>query len=1102
MKTMSSTTLGLSKKPSLSQEREKFERDQSEAIGKAVNNVESAVKEKHIRSAIIGTWHEKGASTFWNSLGRMALPSQVIMCWKAMLVIHKLLREGHPNALKESFKYKQMLKDMKDFWKHSTKGGYGWLIHSYLAVLIAKLEFHQKNESIPGSLRNADGGSIKYSGTDVNDYFELSVDIFDYMDALVSLEKRIFSTLDPFRGSSQLQAVQCRICPFPVIIQECGGLYDVVVDIMYKLHASLPADTLAGHRERFYSHFAELKKFFFDAGNMAYVKALVHVPVLPKNPPSFTLSDSKPTLARSASFEGPPRQSLPSEDLKRQSLMEPLVVPTTDPLLQNAPQTPETDMLGIDLNDAPKSDDRNLLIYQLRQEIFQLKLALENQEKEAKSMEDSLRSQIARLTEELNEYKTVAEKTCEENVLLRKDLEGKDEDKKDQKGSSDEKFNKLKGMYGKLREEHIQLLRTNAEVKQKLGGSEREKEELSQANEKLQQEVDDRSAELLHVLQKAEVAEQDGKKAEDEIERLTKGHIEEIDALTKELELLRREKTELEEARKTAEEQVESIRKANDEKIAALHVDLSNVQKGKTDEEVAKKTAEETIEKERRENQEKVSSLMMELETFKKEKLETEGAQKTAEEQLEVMRKDFEEKIAALNNNLTDIEKSRTDEETAKRKAEDTIEKERKEHQERITALEKERLDELVRDKQDLLGIAIQGAQKTIQDALEQFANPKHSSTTCTADYLLSRIDDLPQVVDELDSKFSSYRQDYKDAFPCVCSLGSFSHHLSECILNAKATSHMAPTQEASDLQSLSESAGKESLDLLELYKQANPDPTAIAEKVNAVKKCINDITKVAEALAPKEKDNIDNAGGEVDDEINATAELVADSAARIEEMLNKTREKYTGIQLEVNGRILDSCTALMEAIKNLIVKSKVLQKEIVDEGKGQATAKEFYKRHHRWTEGLISAAKAVGWGAKVLVDSADKVVQGEGKFEEIVVASNEITASTVQLVAASRVKAQRSSNGLSALQGASRNVVESAAGVVASAKTGAEMIEDSKSVPNYSKLTLTQAKRLEMESQVRVLELESQLTKERQKLGDLRRAHYQLAGVEEGLEA
>ena len=37
--------------------------------------------------------------------------------------------------------------------------------------------------------------------------------------------------------------------------------------------------------------------------------------------------------------------------------------------------------------------------------------------------------------------------------------------------------------------------------------------------------------------------------------------------------------------------------------------------------------------------------------------------------------------------------------------------------------------------------------------------------------------------------------------------------------------------------------------------------------------------------------------------------------------------------------------------------------------------------------------------------DSADKVVQGQGKFEEIVVASNEITASTVQLVSGTRQK-------------------------------------------------------------------------------------------------
>lgn len=36
------------------------------------------------------------------------------------------------------------------------------------------------------------------------------------------------------------------------------------------------------------------------------------------------------------------------------------------------------------------------------------------------------------------------------------------------------------------------------------------------------------------------------------------------------------------------------------------------------------------------------------------------------------------------------------------------------------------------------------------------------------SDYLLSRIESLPGVVDELNSKFTSYQQDYKGASPSV----------------------------------------------------------------------------------------------------------------------------------------------------------------------------------------------------------------------------------------------------------------------------------------------------------------------------------------------
>lgn len=48
--------------------------------------------------------------------------------------------------------------------------------------------------------------------------------------------------------------------------------------------------------------------------------------------------------------------------------------------------------------------------------------------------------------------------------------------------------------------------------------------------------------------------------------------------------------------------------------------------------------------------------------------------------------------------------------------------------------------------------------------------------------------------------------------------------------------------------------------------------------------------------------------------------------------------------------------------------------------GRGQGPPQEFYKRNHQWTEGLLSAAKAVGVAARVLVAAADGVVTGSGK--------------------------------------------------------------------------------------------------------------------------
>ncbi len=84
--------------------------------------------------------------------------------------------------------------------------------------------------------------------------------------------------------------------------------------------------------------------------------------------------------------------------------------------------------------------------------------------------------------------------------------------------------------------------------------------------------------------------------------------------------------------------------------------------------------------------------------------------------------------------------------------------------------------------------------------------------------------------------------------------------------------------------------------------------------------------------------------------------------------MISKSREQDTGVKLEVNDKILDNCTALMKTIKILIIKAKELQKEIVAQGRGASTVKEFYAKNHKWTEGLVTAAKLVGLSANVLM--------------------------------------------------------------------------------------------------------------------------------------
>lgn len=152
------------------------------------------------------------------------------------------------------------------------------------------------------------------------------------------------------------------------------------------------------------------------------------------------------------------------------------------------------------------------------------------------------------------------------------------------------------------------------------------------------------------------------------------------------------------------------------------------------------------------------------------------------------------------------------------------------------------------------------------------------------------------------------------------------------------------------------------------------------------IKEDLSNLLKMVEKIMPAfyQNKNLD-LEAMLKAEMEQMDKAIHDAVQKIESMIALAQQKDTGIKLEVNGKILDSCTSLMQAIKQLIYNSKLLQVEIASKQKvcrfpiiiqhsneidfqGSLSMKEFYKRNHVWTEGLISAAKTVAADANLLV--------------------------------------------------------------------------------------------------------------------------------------
>uniref|UniRef100_A0A673B1F8 Huntingtin interacting protein 1 n=1 Tax=Sphaeramia orbicularis TaxID=375764 RepID=A0A673B1F8_9TELE len=963
------------------------------------------------------------AHTFWAAVNRLPLSSNAVLCWKFCHVFHKLLRDGHPNVIKDSMRNKADLTDMSRMWGHLSEG-YGKLCSIYLKLLITKMEFHIKNPRFPGNLQMSNRQLDEAGENDVNNFFQLTVEMFDYLECELNLFLGVFSSLDMSRSVSVTAAGQCRLAPLIQVILDSSHLYDYTVKLLFKLHSCLPADTLQGHRDRFQEQFKKLKNLFYRSSNLQYFKRLIQIPQLPENPPNFL-------RASALSEHISPVVVIPAESSSPESEH---VVETDDLVDTDIPALPTKfddlfgtsaaiDPFNFNSQNGMRKDDKDRLIEQLTREIQALKDELESFRLESGRLCQALRGRVSELEAELAEQSHLRLQAVGESEFLKAELDDlrrvREDTEKEQRSlteierkaqANEQRYTKLKEKYTELVQSHADLLRKNAEVTRQMTVA---------------------------------------RAAQDEVEAVRK---------------------EMHEKVKAAQEAADIQERQQLEQLQELQSEL-----------VSSRSELDSLKTTMASSQQSSEVLSTQLATLESEKAELVQSLSKVEAEL-----------AARGEELDRVQSSLTSERESGVKTAEALQNQLNEKESREQALE----SQLVAARWSSLQGAVEEAGKIIQDSLAQIDDPAHISCTSSADYLASRCQASLDCTDRLHLAIESFVADNTAVSELVRVVTQCGHLVGDTIVQGSATSHMVPVEQADALSESVKTCGADAVALLGQMKQQDGLASADNSKLKAT---LEAILATAEKLRPRGLELQQGELGDlVEQEMAATSAAVESAAARIEEMLNKSRAVDTGIKMEVNERILASCTELMQAIKELILSSKDLQRDIVESGRGAASMKEFYAKNSRWTEGLISASKAVGWGATVMVDAADLVVQGKGKFEELMVCSHEIAASTAQLVAASKVKADKDSAKLHRLQHASRGVTQATAAVVASTKSGKSQIEETDTM-DFSSMTLTQIKRQEMDAQVLVLELETRLQKERERLGELRKKHYELAGVAEG---
>ena len=579
------------------------------------------------------------------------------------------------------------------------------------------------------------------------------------------------------------------------------------------------------------------------------------------------------------------------------------------------------------------------------------------------------------------------------------------------------KYESLAKLYSQLRQEHLDLLTKFKAVQLKAASA----QEAIDRREKLEREIKTKNLELANMIRERDRAMHDK-------DRASGGSKDEIEKLQRELRL--------------ANDRADNLERSKGNELSTM---LAKYNREMADLEEALRSKSKALE----EAQSRLRDGSSDLELLLREK----------EEELEVYKAGMDQTLIELN----ELKQNQGVTDNAL--------------DGQFDALILANLDKI----NDIIDSVLQAGVARVDDALyEMDSTMQAGNQNASPSYVLSQIEKASASAMEFATAFNNFIADGPNSTHAelIKTINVFSGAVADVCSNTKGLSRLATDDRKTD--TLMGGARQSAVSTIQFFRGLQSfrlegmDPLQKTDVVinsnNDVQMNLQKLNKMVEAFAPgfgKLTRNKGDLGDLVDSELSKAADAIAAAAARLAKLRNKPRDGYSTYELKVHDSILDAATAITNAITRLIKAATTTQQEIVQAGRGSSSRTAFYKKNNRWTEGLISAAKAVASSTNTLIETADGVLSNRNSPEQLIVASNDVAASTAQLVAASRVKAGFMSKSQENLEQASKAVGAACRALVRQVQSMIKERNQEDDQVDYSKLGAHEFKVREMEQQV-----------------------------------